>query len=344
MNILFILIVDQFTVASLNKNFLFIALTNTASNIASSLRASIQNVRDARAQFLAAMHDVSSSLPQPADSTTTSQAAPAVSTVPAPVGRVLTPVDQDIVTQMISMGFSPELAREAVLQSPPDSLEQAVEYCFNHPTNSAITSQAATASATISESETISAQERNVDAQTARPVIEQPTVTGLEATSASTITDETSASTNIELMPFESIPPKPAAAEVAAEPAMPGVEEEEVVHQLDKAILDKFANSMLPGLMKILDNVPETVYRVCELIVVVVRKYGDSWRDGSLMFILEEICDLIKQVNEIYSKMSSSDDMETTSSNKSKHSDDFIIFFLKELYTVVEQNSVTRFN
>ena len=93
-----------------------------------------------------------------------------------------------------------------------------------------------------------------------------------------------------------------------AEATMPDVvEEEEVVHQLDKAILDKFANSMLPGLMKILNNVPETVYRVCELIVVVVRKYGDSWRDGSLSFILEEICDLIKQVNDIYNvKMSNS--------------------------------------
>ena len=51
------------------------------------------------------------------------------------------------------------------------------------------------------------------------------------------------------------------------------------VQQLDKAILDKFASSMLPGLMQILNNVPDTVYRVCELIVVVVRKYGEQWRD-----------------------------------------------------------------
>ena len=51
------------------------------------------------------------------------------------------------------------------------------------------------------------------------------------------------------------------------------------VQQLDKAILDKFAASMLPGLMQILNNVPDTVYRVCELIVVVVRKYGEQWRD-----------------------------------------------------------------
>jgi hypothetical protein len=76
---------------------------------------------------------------------------------------------------------------------------------------------------------------------------------------------------------------------------------EEETPQLDKAILDKFANSMLPGLMKILDNVPDTVYRVCDLVVVVVRKYGDQWRDSTLLFILNETCDLIKQVCEIYS-------------------------------------------
>ena len=184
-----------------NDYFLKIALTNTASNIASSLRASIQNVRDARAQFLAAMHDVSSSLPQPADSTSTTApqstgaTSSAATPVPAPVGRVLTAVDQDIVTQMISMGFSPELAREAVLQSPPDSLEQAVEYCFNHPTSSAVTTQATTAADGISnESEASGTQERNVDesirTQTARPVIEQPSVAVLEAPTPGTITDE----------------------------------------------------------------------------------------------------------------------------------------------------------
>ena len=77
-------------------------------------------------------------------------------------------------------------------------------------------------------------------------------------------------------------------------------DETEQIHQLDKVILDKFANNMLPGLTKILDNVPDTVYRVCDLIVVVVKKYGDQWRDNTLLYILNETCDLIKQVCDIY--------------------------------------------
>ena len=96
--------------------------------------------------------------------------------------------------------------------------------------------------------------------------------------------------------------------------------EEETVQQLDKTILDKFANTMLPGLMKILDNVPDTVYRVCELIVVVVRKYGENWRDDTLLFILDEICDLIRQVCQIHKRPSGSEDMvqETFNTNKSR--------------------------
>lgn len=108
---------------------------------------------------------------------------------------------------------------------------------------------------------------------------------------------------------------------------MPEAPEEEAVQQLDKQILDKFANTMLPGLMKILDNVPDTVYRVCELIVVVVRKYGDSWRDDTLLFVLEEICDLIKQVCVIHKKTpAGQEDMvqETFNTNKSKYHDIFI--------------------
>lgn len=104
--------------------------------------------------------------------------------------------------------------------------------------------------------------------------------------------------------------------------------EEEAVQQLDKQILDKFANTMLPGLMKILDNVPDTVYRVCELIVVVVRKYGDSWRDDTLFFVLEEICELIKQVCMIHRKSpAGQEDMvqETFNTNKSKYQATLII-------------------
>lgn len=85
------------------------ATVSTNQNMASSLRASIQNVSDARDQFLAAMHDVSSSLPQSTDASNSNTNPPAAvsnSATPAvqsaPSTRQLTPEDQEIISQMIA--------------------------------------------------------------------------------------------------------------------------------------------------------------------------------------------------------------------------------------------------
>ena len=325
------------------------------SNLSSSLRTSIQNVRDARAQFLAAMQDVNVSLP----SITMSSINPGASAAPAPqptvpssseaaitgatgtsnvqAARQLTPIDQEIIEQMISMGFSPELAQEAVMRSPPDSLEQAVDYCFNHPTPST-TSTSATPATSVAQT---MAANSNASTETA---IETVTQSSIETSSLDqVIMGAISSATLDEAMPSSTIPPVslppshpstsiapsnpvpvlvrtqkpvatviPAASTPSSEPTTTTPDE---THQLDKAILDRFANTMLPGLMKILDNVPDTVYRVCDLIVVVVRKYGSEWRDDCLSFMLNEICELIKQVCSIYQ-------LKTTTTTTTKNGED----------------------
>ena len=86
--------------------------------------------------------------------------------------------------------------------------------------------------------------------------------------------------------------------------------------QLDKQILDEFSANMLPGLFRILDNVPETVYRVCDLIVVVISLNGDSWRDNCLKYILKEILDLIKIIGDHYVSL---EDQPVSSSNNNEN-------------------------
>lgn len=71
-------------------------------------------------------------------------ATSATSATTAAPRRQLTQLDQEIINQMISMGFTAELAQEAVIRSPADSLEQAVEYCFSHPTSSSNTTTTST--------------------------------------------------------------------------------------------------------------------------------------------------------------------------------------------------------
>jgi len=296
---------------------------NTASSLTSSLRTSIQNVRDARAQFLQAMQDVSlpsiamasinSAAQQAAAAPLANEAAASAASLnnAASATRQLTPIDQEIIDQMISMGFTPELAQEAVMRSPPDSLEQAVDYCFNHPTGgsastSATLASSSTAAAATTAPSTTQTSETNTDTGLIDFAAALRRTAALAEESAANLLPHSAQPSTVG-PPTNPIPvlvrtqkPITTPSSVANEPTTTTTTQPEETHQLDKAILDRFANTMLPGLMKILDNVPDTVYRVCDLIVVVVRKYGSEWRDDCLSFMLNEICELIKQVCSIY--------------------------------------------
>ena len=219
-----------------------------------------------------------------------SSAQPAVAqaSLPVPVERQLSAADNEIINQMVAMGFSAELAREAVLRSPSVvSLEQAVEYCFNYTPSANVNTQATTTAAS-----TTGSSSGSMSQELALPVIE---TAGDAATTTTSIALETTATSSSAeaTKPAAILPPLPPPPPMSSQSSA-SVENE--LYQLDKAILDKFAHTMLPGLMKILDNVPDTIYRVCDLIVVVVKKYGDEWRDQCLEYILEETCTMINQV------------------------------------------------
>lgn len=146
------------------------------------------------------------------------------------------------------MGFSPELAQEAVLRSPPEALEQAVEYCFNHPNGGG--SAATTSSTTTPADPTTQAPTTSTTSSSgepARPVIEG----GAQSATTSSVVEETAASTTATTSTKESSLNKEKIDDVEI-PAAPASVPEEENFQLDKTILDKFANTMLPGLMKIL--------------------------------------------------------------------------------------------
>jgi hypothetical protein len=267
-------------------------------------------------------------------------AANVTATSSVPAARQLTPLDNELIMQMISMGFSAELAHEAVSRSPPDSLEQAVEYCFNHPNGATTDTPTATPATTSATTATTAATAATPTTTTVTNSNLEEILSNLNYTTSSTnepatpVIEVSSTLPNIHQslaniqQTIDSIEDsvneatRMAAAAAAAsrrddkEPIVKmdenqssstsaSADDSDQIHQLDKVILDKFANNMLPGLTKILDNVPDTVYRVCDLIVVVVKKYGDQWRDNSLLYILNETCDLIKQVCDIYANKSS---------------------------------------
>lgn len=59
---------------------------------------------------------------------------------------------------------------------------------------------------------------------------------------------------------------------------------------LDPDILDHFtATRLVPGCMKLLDSLPDTVYRVCDLLVAVVHRNGSEWRDKMIYTLMAEV-------------------------------------------------------
>ena len=46
---------------------------------------------------------------------------------------------------------------------------------------------------------------------------------------------------------------------------------------------------VVSGALRLLDELPETVYRVCDLIIVVTNRNGDKWRDSMLVCLVNEV-------------------------------------------------------
>lgn len=46
---------------------------------------------------------------------------------------------------------------------------------------------------------------------------------------------------------------------------------------------------IFPGCLSLLDTLPETVYRVCELLIVVTQRNGQQWQNKILTALVEEV-------------------------------------------------------
>ncbi|OQR79954.1 E3 ubiquitin-protein ligase HUWE1-like [Tropilaelaps mercedesae] len=59
---------------------------------------------------------------------------------------------------------------------------------------------------------------------------------------------------------------------------------------IDKAAMDSFTQErLLPGVLSLLGALPDSVYRICDLLAVVVARNGPEWRDFALQRLLGEV-------------------------------------------------------
>lgn len=68
------------------------------------------------------------------------------------------------------------------------------------------------------------------------------------------------------------------------QPSKPAREE-----PLSKARIDVFTDNILPGSLRLMDERPSTVYRVCDLILTVAMRNGDKWCSEILKNLLDDI-------------------------------------------------------
>ncbi|KAI1287400.1 E3 ubiquitin-protein ligase HUWE1 [Halotydeus destructor] len=145
-------------------------------------------------------------------------------------------INSDHLQQLQDMGFSRELALEALLQS--STLEQATEFLLSNP---------------------------------------QPVRVNPPGGADWDMTEEDQITRAIAM----SLGDGSAAEEEKAD--------EKEAEPLTSELIEAFSKKILPGCLQLLDTLPETVYRVCDLLIAVSQRNGQEWTESMLCELIQEI-------------------------------------------------------
>ena len=83
--------------------------------------------------------------------------------------------------------------------------------------------------------------------------------------------------------------------EIESEDTLP----EEEFMPLSKDIIDDFTNKALSGCLSLLDTLPDTVYRVCDLLLAVFNRNGPHFKETVLKHLIQEVHDSVVALLEV---------------------------------------------
>ncbi|XP_078340185.1 E3 ubiquitin-protein ligase HUWE1-like isoform X5 [Crassostrea virginica] len=182
-------------------------------------------------------------------------------------------VNEAHLQQLMDMGFTREHCIEALALTP--SLEQATEFILSN---------------------------RSADLEarpTAPPAPQNPLGVVTEMTEEDQMMQAIAMSLgeNVVMATEESSAPSTSSTKTAEKnPAKPEAEKVEEYNErqeeeepLEKSVIDSFTSQVLPGCLTLLDALPETVYRVCDLLIVVTNRNGANWQKMVLSNLVKEI-------------------------------------------------------
>lgn len=168
-------------------------------------------------------------------------------------------VNQDHLQQLIDMGFARDSVIDALMQC--QTIEQATEFLLSTP-------QASYPSNWSSSRPAESGGGTNQDVD----------MVAAEETSKPEIQASTTATSTSK----HAQPPKPKKEE-----------------PLSKVRIDIFTENLLPGSLRLMDELPSTVYKVCDLILTVAQRNGENWCKTLLKHLLDDIIDNAKRLLEM---------------------------------------------
>ncbi|CAN8001289.1 unnamed protein product [Ixodes hexagonus] len=166
---------------------------------------------------------------------------------------------------LMDMGFCRELATEALAHSA--SLEQATDYLLSHPTPLVPATPLASSSP--------------LTAAVGTPARADMPGSDLEMSEEDQVMRAIAMSLGENIVAGQG-----RTAEEDEEDEEKGQAEEDPP---DPAVMNAFTENMLPGCLRLLDALPDTVYRVCDLLGAVVARNGSAWRDQMLGCLLQEV-------------------------------------------------------
>lgn len=78
-------------------------------------------------------------------------------------------------------------------------------------------------------------------------------------------------------------------AEGAEPGSVPSTSNDKSSEPMPKELIDQFTKDLLPGCLSLLETLPETVYRVCDLLLAVCQRNGEEWSHNMLRSLISEI-------------------------------------------------------
>lgn len=220
----------------------------------------------------------SSEVPQPGTSTLVQPPSSGTDTdLPgssALLPNALAALNEEFIQSITMMGFSREHAIEGLLQTN-NNLELAVDYCVNHPQAvipPPVQNTLPDMDPDMARALLLSLGQEVDEAALANPI----------AALAALSRDSANPNPLLPVNPVVNTEPTNVPNPIVVDPPKPPP----TVEPLSKESVDRFTDSIM---LKILDILPDTVYKMCELVVTTMHRNGVSWRDHFLEIIANDI-------------------------------------------------------